>query len=409
MNIQGEHIPLAIFLGLLFLSLIFFLHLLSSPLLYLLNSQSRSKWRSRASVLVICFIWAELFGIPYLKQGYFDSDILTLSSYVLRKWNVPSLSTPGFKLQPAWVQIYFWLIPAWAIFKFWISGPSKVGTKEPKYINSNGYVVLSQVNELEHRFIAKQILGRDLKSNEVVHHINGIKTDNDVGNLCLLDREKHEFFHSWLKWKSETTGKYPRIAHQMRALEEEYGGSLLKKLKLAKPVITTEQKNRIPSNEKRRCDAQVYLLQKLLPCWECKEEIQAVSVAIEPLETSPVDDHSFFILNNITQLPEKLLARVSELAPQYKLTFSRRLGSSYFMNHCDKCGAPFSDYYLHETPGAPFSPITEDEAKSVKLIKMDFPIYYEKETPNSGVSTINFEGIVCRVHYSELIRKLSER
>ena len=70
--------------------------------------------------------------------------------------------------------------------------------KPEKYVNQYGYVVLSRQNELEHRYIAKQLLGRELKHNEVVHHINGRKTENEITNLCLMDREKHEHFHSWL-------------------------------------------------------------------------------------------------------------------------------------------------------------------------------------------------------------------
>src|ERR1039457_1543372 len=76
-----------------------------------------------------------------------------------------------------------------AFFKPWF--------RPDKYVNSRGYVVLSEENELEHRHIAKQKLGRDLKENEIVHHINGNKTDNQIRNLCLMDREKHEHFHSW--------------------------------------------------------------------------------------------------------------------------------------------------------------------------------------------------------------------
>lgn len=102
--------------------------------------------------------------------------------------------------------------------------------KAEKFINQYGYVVLSRQNELEHRYIAKQLLGRELKHNEVVHHINGRKTENEVTNLCLMDREKHEHFHSWLSWKKDKTGKYPLITSQKRTLVREYGGTLLEGL-----------------------------------------------------------------------------------------------------------------------------------------------------------------------------------
>lgn len=119
----------------------------------------------------------------------------------------------------------------WALlapFKFlnWLFAP-----RRKKKINSSGYVVLVDKGELEHRYIAIQLLGRKLKFNEVVHHINGVKVDNKLSNLCLMNREKHEHFHSWLRWKKEKSGRYPSLAKQKNILEEEYNGTLLENVR----------------------------------------------------------------------------------------------------------------------------------------------------------------------------------
>jgi hypothetical protein len=65
-----------------------------------------------------------------------------------------------------------------------------------RYVNNQGYVILkwyrdgSQVTILEHRQVMEQVLGRELYPFENVHHKNGIKTDNDPGNLEIWVRSQ---------------------------------------------------------------------------------------------------------------------------------------------------------------------------------------------------------------------------
>ncbi|MBQ8076522.1 MAG: HNH endonuclease [Oscillospiraceae bacterium] len=42
-----------------------------------------------------------------------------------------------------------------------------------------------------HDVIMEGILGRPLKENEVVHHLNGEKRDNREENIQVMDRAKH--------------------------------------------------------------------------------------------------------------------------------------------------------------------------------------------------------------------------
>lgn len=116
----------------------------------------------------------------------------------------------------------------------------KFQNRNETYIDERGYVFLVLEKDLEHRFIAKKILDRDLKPNEIVHHINGKKIDNQVRNLCLMDREKHELFHSWLSWKKKKSGRYPSFEDQKRILTQEYNGILLEQVAYEKSTQKTD-------------------------------------------------------------------------------------------------------------------------------------------------------------------------
>lgn len=54
-----------------------------------------------------------------------------------------------------------------------------------KLIKTNGRFIR------EHRLIIEQYLGRKLKSSEEVHHINGVKDDNRIENLIVMNKYNH--------------------------------------------------------------------------------------------------------------------------------------------------------------------------------------------------------------------------
>lgn len=80
----------------------------------------------------------------------------------------------------------------------WNKGRLKVGTH---YLNSNGYYEIwigadtlpdmSGGYYREHRLMSEVKLNRELESFEMVHHVNGDKTDNSFSNLYVCEGHRH--------------------------------------------------------------------------------------------------------------------------------------------------------------------------------------------------------------------------
>lgn len=69
-----------------------------------------------------------------------------------------------------------------------ISGYLYVQNPQHPKSSKKGYVA-------EHRLVAEKMIGRFLKDDEVVHHINRIKTDNREENLQVMTKSEHIKLH----------------------------------------------------------------------------------------------------------------------------------------------------------------------------------------------------------------------
>ena len=89
-----------------------------------------------------------------------------------------------------------------------------------KYQMKQGYIKIksyghpyADVEEyvMEHRLKMEEYLGRYLLPEEVVHHIDGNKINNFIGNLILMTKSKHISLHK----KGKHTGIIPRSAFKI--------------------------------------------------------------------------------------------------------------------------------------------------------------------------------------------------
>lgn len=69
---------------------------------------------------------------------------------------------------------------------------TKSGSRKVKYY----YVHFNNVLVREHILIMEKRLGRKLKSDEVVHHIDGNGLNNNINNLEVMTKREHQITHN---------------------------------------------------------------------------------------------------------------------------------------------------------------------------------------------------------------------
>lgn len=84
------------------------------------------------------------------------------------------------------------------------------GDKSPSFkgginVSTSGYVRVLIAGTgsyaFEHRLIMEKYLGRKLKKNEIVHHKNGIRSDNRIENLQVMEKRVHDGMETKRRWE----------------------------------------------------------------------------------------------------------------------------------------------------------------------------------------------------------------
>ena len=88
------------------------------------------------------------------------------------------------------------------------------GTGAERRLSAAGYVYINRDNKTvyEHRHVMEKMLGRKLRSDEHVHHIDGDKSNNSIKNLELLSSSEHRRHH----FTPDRAKRLSRLAHLVR-------------------------------------------------------------------------------------------------------------------------------------------------------------------------------------------------
>ncbi|WP_423395547.1 hypothetical protein [Burkholderia sp. LMG 21824] len=136
-----------------------------------------------------------------------------------------------------------------------------------------------------------------------------------------------------------------------------------------------------------------YIAQNIQSCWRCGEISPVYCLAstgdyLERLLDYDDDDriktidwtissYGSFVgtfIGNMTIVNGTVRRLIRGHCSNYYIDQSKMAESSYYMNHCVKCGAKFGDFFMHSEPGGAFFPVSEGEAKSITLTKIALPL-----------------------------------
>jgi hypothetical protein len=113
-------------------------------------------------------------------------------------------------------------------------------------------------------------------------------------------------------------------------------------------------------------------------CERCQRPTSLFSVGLLPgherhLDNEWVTVNSPVLLFQVEHLATDVISVLSELSQHYRLTHSGPTDSECWLNHCQHCGAPQEDYWLHCEPEGAFMPTSVQAAEQVQFVQVQGP------------------------------------
>ena len=106
--------------------------------------------------------------------------------------------------------------------------------------------------------------------------------------------------------------------------------------------------------------APIFLLSGRTDCYRCSKSTRVFGVAATAVrdDGDPMlggeEGDSLNRISEVENLDARIVDRLAERAPLYRLDYSMTQRARVWMNHCEHCGAKQGDHYLHSEPDGPF-------------------------------------------------------
>jgi hypothetical protein len=147
--------------------------------------------------------------------------------------------------------------------------------------------------------------------------------------------------------------------------------------------------------------ASYFLAEATRGCWRCPSQTRVFGIVLPPghevlyVDDDPTGDHwevadEPTMLSYISFLADPIPARLSNLAPLYRIDYSQTTESFYWMNHCDRCGVKLGDFDTIEEFGAALSPTTAEEAARVRIRELSEPLLASCGSNTCGLELFDY-------------------
>jgi HNH endonuclease len=136
--------------------------------------------------------------------------------------------------------------------------PWNAGTAKG-FLDQRGYrcFKIGNTTKREHRIIMEKHLGRKLEPWEIVHHINGNKTDNRVENLQVTTHDEHTIAHHTGSTHRESSKQSMATFRQMRMEIDRLRRINADMLEVLKECITDEEAHCISQSTKQAMNSRL--------------------------------------------------------------------------------------------------------------------------------------------------------